>query len=79
MGTEERVIKAVAATFKVDPATVTSETVFKTAFGAKSFDFVMMSALLAEEFDLDITEIQTNNCVTVGEVIDWIVSLLKKE
>ena len=79
MGLEEKVIKVVATAFKANAATITRNTVFKDAFGAKSFNFVMMSALLAEEFDVDITEIPTNDCITVGEVVDRVESLMKKE
>lgn len=70
-----RAREIVADHLQVDPALVTADATFDS-LGADSLDFVEISMLLEEEFDLEINDDEAVQNDTFGKAVDWLVRRL---
>ncbi|MDY6879634.1 MAG: phosphopantetheine-binding protein [Desulfatiglans sp.] len=75
---EERTMKCVAKVFHKDTSQVGRETRFVEDLFAKSINIIELSALLENEFDIEIPGAEARKNKTVGEAIELIERLLQK-
>ena len=71
----ERVMKEVARIFKKDVSKLTRDTRFVEDLHIKSVNLVELIALLENEFGVEIPFMQARRRKTIGEAIDFVVSL----
>ena len=72
----DRLKELLAEQFEVDAETITADTDIMTDLGADSLDVVEFIMMIEEEFDINISDEQSYESKTVGEVADYIESLL---
>lgn len=72
----EVLVKKAAALFAKDPATLNENTRFEEDLGAKSVNYVQMSAALEDEFDVEVPYMEFKRKKTFGEAADYIAELL---
>lgn len=63
----ELLVQESARLFGVDPSTLSGETRFKEDLAAKSIDIVRYTAMLEEEYDIEVPFMAFNRCQTFGE------------
>ena len=73
---QQRVVKVVAHTLKVDPARVTEEARFVEDLGAESMQSVELVAAFEEEFDIDLDEQESLDVKSVGDAVEFISAQL---
>ena len=66
-----------AEQFDVDPATITRETDLMNDLGADSLDLVELIMTLEEEYGISATDESIYEQKTVGEISDYIETLVK--
>lgn len=76
---EERVKQVIAKVFHKEVDQISRETRLVEDLQAKSLNMIELTALLENEFDMDISTFETRRNKTVGEDVDLIEKLLKKE
>jgi acyl carrier protein len=76
---EERVKEAVAKVFHKPVSQLSRETCFVRDLYAKSLNIIELTAVLENEFGVEIPGVETRRRNTIGEVVDLIESLLKKQ
>lgn len=59
-----------------DESSVTMATTFIDDLGADSLDVVELIMALEEEFDMEIPEVEAEKIVSVGDVVEYIKSVL---
>jgi acyl carrier protein len=74
----EKVIGALASQLEIDPATITRDSNIIEDFGADSLDIVELLTYLENEYNLVVTDESAHDFKTVGDVADFIESLIKK-
>lgn len=74
----EGVMKGIARIFEKDVSEVTRDTRFVEDLHAKSVNIVALIALLENEFGIEIPYMQARRRKTIGEAIDFIISLRKR-
>ena len=74
----ERIREALAAQFEVDPDKITRETDVMEDLGADSLDLVELIMTLEEEYGVTVTDESIYERRTVGEVADFIESMIKQ-
>ena len=70
--TKERVIKIIASQFDREPDTITESTDIANDLGADSLELAELLLAFQEEFNIDIEDSETQNLMTVGDVITQI-------
>lgn len=75
---EERIIKWVAKVFRKDVSQISRDTRFVEDLLAKSINIIELSALLENEFDIEIPGAEARKNKTVGEAVELIERLLQK-
>lgn len=75
---EERVIQMVAKVFRKDASGINRETRFVEDLFAKSLNVIELTAVLENEFDIEIPMQEARKNKKVGEAIDQIERLLQK-
>ena len=70
--TKERVVKIIANQFGREPNTITEATDIANDLGADSLELAELLLAFQEEFNIDIEDSETQNLVTVGDVITQI-------
>ena len=73
----DKIKEALAAQFEVDPATITRSTDIMNDLGADSLDLVELIMTLEEEYGITVTDESVYDNQTVGEIADFIESLIK--
>ena len=73
----ERMREALATQFEVAPDKITRDTNIMADFGADSLDLVELIMTLEEEYSVSVTDESVYENKTVGEIADYIESLLK--
>ncbi len=76
---EERVKQVVAKVFHKEVNEINRETRLVEDLQAKSLNMIELTALLENEFDMDISTFETRKNKTIGQDVDLIENLLKKE
>lgn len=74
----EGVMKAVARIFKKDVSELTRDTRFFEDLHAKSVNIVELLAVLGDEFEVEIPFMEARKRKTIGEAIDFVVSLRRR-
>ncbi len=73
---QQRVIKVVAHTLKVDAARITQTDRFVEDLGAESMQSVELVAAFEEEFDIELDEQESLDVKSVGNAVDFISARL---
>jgi len=73
----ERVKEALAAQFEIDPDKITRDTDVMSDLGADSLDLVELIMTLEDEYGISVTDESVYEHKTVGEIADYIESLIK--
>ena len=73
----ERIKTALASQFEVDPEKITRDTDIMKDLGADSLDLVELIMTLEDEYGINITDESVYEHKTVGEIADFIESLLE--
>ena len=72
----ERLKEILSEQFEVDAETITPETDIMSDLGADSLDLVEFMMTLEEEYDITVTEEVSYEYKTVGEIADYIETLV---
>ena len=72
----EKLKEILSEQFEVDAETITPETDIMSDLGADSLDLVEFMMTLEEEYDITVTEEVSYEYKTVGEIADYIESLI---
>jgi len=73
----DRIREALVSQFEVDPEKITRETDIMNDLGADSLDLVELIMTLEEEYGISVTDESVYENKTVGEIADYIESLIK--
>jgi len=73
----EKIKEALASQFEVDPGKITRETDIMNDLGADSLDLVELIMTLEDEYGVSVTDESVYEHKTVGDIADFIESLLK--
>ena len=73
----DKIKEALSSQFEVDPATITRATDIMGDLGADSLDLVELIMTLEEEYGISVTDESVYEHKTVGEIADFIESLIK--
>jgi len=73
----DRIKEALVSQFEVDPGKITRETDIMNDLGADSLDLVELIMTLEEEYGISVTDESVYENKTVGEIADYIESLIK--
>jgi len=73
----EKIRDALSVQFEVDPDKITRETDVMNDLGADSLDLVELIMTLEDEYSITVTDESVYEHKTVGEIADFIESLLK--
>ena len=73
----DTVRELLAHQLEIDPASITMDTDIILDLGADSLDIVELVMSIEEEYDLVITDENVNNMTTVGQVVNYLDSVLK--
>jgi len=73
----DRIKEALVSQFEVDPEKITRDTDIMNDLGADSLDLVELIMTLEEEYGINVTDESVYENKTVGEIADFIESLLK--
>ncbi|WP_099467942.1 acyl carrier protein [Konateibacter massiliensis] len=71
----EKLQKIIAEVLNVDADEITMETTFVDDLGADSLDIFQIIMGIEEEFDIEISNEEAENIVSVGDVIEQIKNL----
>jgi acyl carrier protein len=75
---EKRVVQLVAKVFGKEENEVTRDTRLLEDLFAKSIDIIELTAVLENEFDIEISGTDSRRALTVGQFADLIENILKK-
>jgi len=73
----EKIKEALAAQFEVDPSKITRGTDIMNDLGADSLDLVELIMTLEDEYGVSVTDESVYEHKTVGEIADFIETLVK--
>jgi len=73
----EKIKEALASQFEVDPNKITRDTDIMDDLGADSLDLVELIMTLEDEYGVSVTDESVYEHKTVGEIADFIESLIK--
>jgi len=79
MMVEERVKKIVANIFETEYVRITRDTRFLEDLFAKSINIIQMVAMIEDEFDIEIDDVEARKNKTVGQTIDYVERLLNQK
>jgi len=72
----ERIVKALADQFEIDPVKITRDTDVMNDLGADSLDLVELIMTLEDEYGISVTDESIYERKTVGEIADYIESII---
>lgn len=75
--TEQKVIKTVAETLKIDEGTISLESKFVEDLGADSLGLVELMMALEAAFECDIPDDQASKITTVSDAVKYVKSNMK--
>ena len=73
----EKIKEALVDQFEIDPEKITRDTDIMNDLGADSLDLVELIMTLEEEYGVSVTDESVYEHKTVGEIADFIESLIK--
>ncbi len=71
----EKIIQRTAQVFKKDPAELSADTRFAEDLRAKSVNFVQITAILEDAYDVQINFMQFRRQKTLGEAAEFVAQL----
>jgi len=71
----EKIIQRTAQVFKKDPAELSADTRFVEDLRAKSVNFVQITAILEDAYDVQINFMQFRRQKTLGEAAEFVAQL----
>jgi len=74
----EKIRKSLASQFEMDPEKISRETDIMNDLGADSLDLVELIMALEEEYSIRVIDDSVYEHKTVGEITDYIESLINK-
>ena len=74
----EKIKETLASQFEVEPEKITRDTDVMNDLGADSLDLVELIMTLEEEYGISVIDDSIYEHKTVGEIADFIESLIKK-
>ena len=74
----EKIRESLASQFEMDPAKISRETDIMNDLGADSLDLVELIMALEEEYGIRVIDDSVYEHKTVGEIADYIESLINK-
>lgn len=75
---EKRVVQLVAKVFSKEESQITRETRLLEDLFAKSIDIIELTAVLENEFEIEISGADSRRALTVGQFADLIEKYLQK-
>ena len=75
----DRIREVLASQFEVDPEKISRDTDIMADLGADSLDLVELIMTLEEEYGVSVIDDSVYENKTVGEIADFIESLISKE
>ncbi len=72
MSVEDKVKKIIAETLSVEMEEIVPEASFVDDLGADSLDLVELIMSMEEEFDIEISDEEAENLVTVKDAMDYV-------
>lgn len=75
---DSRVLAAVAKVFHRDPSEIDPSTRYVQDLMSKSLNVIELTAVLENEFDIDIPGVDARKCQTVGDTISLVHRLVSK-
>lgn len=76
---EEKIIKTVAETLRIDEATISRGSKFVDDLGADSLDLVELMMAFEAAFELDIPDEQATKIATVADAIQYVEQHIVKK
>lgn len=67
-----KIVNILGKYVKVDPSTITEDTVFTSDLGLNSYDVVSIIADFEDEFDIEIPDKEIKKFQTVKDVMDYL-------
>ena len=74
----DKIVEALAEQLEVDPGTITRDTDVMNDLGADSLDLVELIMTLEDEYGVSVVDESVYEHRTVGEIADFIESLISK-
>jgi len=74
----EKIRESLASQFEMDPEKISRDTDIMNDLGADSLDLVELIMVLEEEYGIRVTDDSVYEHRTVGEIADYIESLINK-
>jgi len=71
----EKIVQRAAQVFKKDPAELSADTRFVEDLRAKSVNFVQITAILEDAYDVQINFMQFRRKKTLGEAAEFVAQL----
>jgi acyl carrier protein len=74
---EQKIIKTVAETLRVEEGTISSQSKFVDDLGADSLDLVELMMAIEAAFDCDIPDEEASKIATVADAVSYVEKNLK--
>jgi len=74
---EQKIIKVVAETLRVEEGTISSQSKFVDDLGADSLDLVELMMAIEAAFDCDIPDEEASKIATVADAVSYVEKNLK--
>ena len=75
----DKIKEALATQFELDPEKITKDTDVMNDLGADSLDLVELIMMLEEEYGVSVTDESVYERKTVGEIADFIESMINSK
>jgi acyl carrier protein len=77
--TFERIKKLIVEHTEIDESKITLQSSFSDDLGADSLDIVEIIMALEEQFEIEITDEEANNLITIKDAVDFVNNKLSKK
>ncbi|HIH2762991.1 MAG TPA: acyl carrier protein [Candidatus Azoamicus sp.] len=77
--TFERIKKLIVEHTEIDENKITLQSSFSDDLGADSLDIVEIIMALEEQFEIEITDEEANNLITIKDAVDFVNNKLSKK
>ncbi|HIH2763910.1 MAG TPA: acyl carrier protein [Candidatus Azoamicus sp.] len=77
--TFERIKKLIVEHTEIDENKITLQSSFSDDLGADSLDIVEIIMALEEQFEIEITDEEANNLITIKDAVDFVNTKLSKK
>jgi acyl carrier protein len=77
--TFERIKKIIVDHTEIDENKITLQSSFSDDLGADSLDLVEIIMALEEQFEIEITDEEANNLITIKDAVDFVNNKLSKK